>query len=85
MKSCPKTHMKIMRFLIFFHFDDSKVERKSISDLYQSFSRGRLYNQIEMLCRTFQTPILLIEFSENQSFCLQVIIVVERYMLKQQI
>jgi DNA excision repair protein ERCC-4 len=50
---------------------DVCVERKSIMDLYQSFSRGRLYNQIELLCRAFQTPILLIEFSENQSFCLQ--------------
>eukprot|EP01126_Amoeba_proteus_P018775 TRINITY_DN19547_c0_g1_i1.p1 TRINITY_DN19547_c0_g1~~TRINITY_DN19547_c0_g1_i1.p1 ORF type:complete len:290 (-),score=57.90 TRINITY_DN19547_c0_g1_i1:60-929(-) len=47
------------------------VERKSLSDLFQSFASGRLYTQIENMTRSYQVSILLIEFDENQPFCLQ--------------
>uniref|UniRef100_A0A6B2L003 ERCC4 domain-containing protein n=1 Tax=Arcella intermedia TaxID=1963864 RepID=A0A6B2L003_9EUKA len=47
------------------------IERKSISDLFQSFSSGRLYTQIEQMGRNYANPILLIEFDQNQLFCLQ--------------
>jgi DNA excision repair protein ERCC-4 len=50
---------------------DVAVERKSISDLFQSFYSGRLYNQMEAMGRAFPNPILLIEFEEHQPFCLQ--------------
>ncbi|KAH8929480.1 hypothetical protein BT69DRAFT_1311181 [Atractiella rhizophila] len=46
------------------------VERKSIPDLIQSLSSGRLYQQCELMVAHYQTPILLIEFSENKSFSL---------------
>jgi DNA excision repair protein ERCC-4 len=46
------------------------VERKSLSDLYQSFSSGRLYNQAEQMTRLFTKPILLIEFDQSQPFAL---------------
>jgi len=45
------------------------VERKSISDLIGSFQSGRLYNQAEAMSRYYKYPCLLIEFSEQQSFC----------------
>jgi len=45
------------------------VERKSISDLIGSFQSGRLYNQSEAMARYYKYPCLLIEFSEQQSFC----------------
>jgi DNA excision repair protein ERCC-4 len=47
------------------------VERKSISDLFQSFGSGRLYTQAESMCRYYKAPILLIEFDPAKSFCLQ--------------
>eukprot|EP00607_Mallomonas_marina_P005908 CAMPEP_0182425664 /NCGR_PEP_ID=MMETSP1167-20130531/12140_1 /TAXON_ID=2988 /ORGANISM="Mallomonas Sp, Strain CCMP3275" /LENGTH=423 /DNA_ID=CAMNT_0024606567 /DNA_START=1 /DNA_END=1272 /DNA_ORIENTATION=+ len=47
------------------------VERKGISDLFQSFASGRLYNQAEMMSKHYKFPCLLIEFSEDKSFCLQ--------------
>jgi len=47
------------------------VERKSISDLIQSFASGRLYNQIKSLCRYYKNPVLLIEFNEDQAFTLE--------------
>jgi len=46
------------------------VERKSIPDLFGSFSTGRLYNQIEAICRHYKQPILLIEFDRNKPFSL---------------
>lgn len=50
------------------------VERKSISDLYQSFATGRLYNQIETMVRYYKIPVLLIEFSQDKSFSFQVLL-----------
>ena len=39
------------------------VERKGISDLFQSFQSGRLYHQAESMNRYYKHPCLLIEFS----------------------
>ncbi|XP_042021263.1 DNA repair endonuclease UVH1-like isoform X2 [Salvia splendens] len=47
------------------------VERKSIQDLFMSFSSGRLYNQVEMMSRYYRIPVLLIEFSQDKSFSFQ--------------
>ncbi|XP_010919790.1 DNA repair endonuclease UVH1 isoform X1 [Elaeis guineensis] len=47
------------------------VERKSISDLFQSFASGRLYHQVETMVRYYRIPVLLIEFSQDKSFSLQ--------------
>jgi DNA excision repair protein ERCC-4 len=48
------------------------VERKSVAtgDLKSSFESGRLYKQIEQMCRHYVTVILLIEFSPRESFSL---------------
>eukprot|EP00744_Colponema_vietnamica_P029073 GILI01044528.1.p1 GENE.GILI01044528.1~~GILI01044528.1.p1 ORF type:complete len:220 (-),score=73.77 GILI01044528.1:176-835(-) len=50
---------------------DICVERKSISDLFQSFSSGHLYNQVEAMSRHYKSPVLLIEFDQAKSFSLQ--------------
>ncbi|CAM6083895.1 unnamed protein product [Calypogeia fissa] len=50
---------------------DICVERKSIADLYSSFSSGRLYHQAETMTRYYRLPVLLIEFSLDKSFSLQ--------------
>ncbi|KAF9913274.1 hypothetical protein EC991_000036 [Linnemannia zychae] len=47
------------------------VERKSISDLIQSFASGRLYTQVEAMTVHYTRPVLLIEFDEDKSFSLQ--------------
>ncbi|PIN08691.1 Structure-specific endonuclease ERCC1-XPF, catalytic component XPF/ERCC4 [Handroanthus impetiginosus] len=47
------------------------VERKSIQDLFGSFSSGRLYHQVEMMSRYYRIPVLLIEFSQDKSFSFQ--------------
>ncbi|KAH0445909.1 hypothetical protein IEQ34_025253 [Dendrobium chrysotoxum] len=47
------------------------VERKSLSDLIQSFNSGRLYTQCELMSVHYQHPILLIEFDQGKSFSLQ--------------
>ncbi|KAK1262359.1 DNA repair endonuclease UVH1 [Acorus gramineus] len=47
------------------------VERKSLSDLFQSFASGRLYNQVETMVRYYRIPVLLIEFSQDKSFSFQ--------------
>ncbi|KAH6769073.1 Restriction endonuclease [Perilla frutescens var. frutescens] len=47
------------------------VERKSIQDLFGSFSSGRLYHQAEMMSRYYRIPVLLIEFSQDKSFSFQ--------------
>ncbi|KAG0481780.1 hypothetical protein HPP92_012638 [Vanilla planifolia] len=47
------------------------VERKSISDLFQSFASGRLYHQMETMVCCYMIPILLIEFSQDKSFSFQ--------------
>lgn len=44
------------------------VERKSIQDLFTSFTSGRLYHQVEMMSRYYRIPVLLIEFSQDKSF-----------------
>lgn len=48
------------------------VERKSVSDLYQSFGSGRLYHQAETMIRYYKLPVLLVEFAQDKSFSLQV-------------
>ncbi|ETV81611.1 hypothetical protein, variant 1 [Aphanomyces astaci] len=48
------------------------VERKSISDLFGSLANGRLFNQAEMMLRHYQVPVLLIEFTPEKPFSLQV-------------
>lgn len=50
---------------------DICVERKSVSDLFQSFGTGRLYNQAETMTRYYRIPVLLIEFSQDKSFSFQ--------------
>lgn len=52
---------------------DICVERKGISDLFQSFASGRLYNQIEAMSKHYKYAVLLIEFTVEKSFSLQVI------------
>ncbi|XP_078438167.1 restriction endonuclease, type II-like superfamily protein isoform X2 [Wolffia australiana] len=47
------------------------VERKSVMDLFQSFSSGRLYHQVETMVRYYPTPVLLIEFSQDKCFSFQ--------------
>ncbi|KAF5729652.1 DNA repair endonuclease UVH1 isoform X2 [Tripterygium wilfordii] len=44
------------------------VERKSIQDLFMSFTSGRLYHQVETMVRYYRIPVLLIEFSQDKSF-----------------
>lgn len=46
------------------------VERKSVSDLVQSFSSGRLYKQVENMTRAYSQAVLLIEFDQSQPFAL---------------
>lgn len=47
------------------------VERKGISDLFQSLASGRLYNQAESMSRYYSHPCLLIEFTPDRAFSLQ--------------
>jgi len=49
---------------------DMCVERKAIPDLIQSFASGRLFSQVEAMCKYYKTPILLIEFDGNKAFAL---------------
>ena len=46
------------------------VERKAINDLVQSFQSGRLFTQMEAMCRHYEKPTLLVEFDANQPYCL---------------
>lgn len=48
------------------------IERKGISDLFQSFASGRLYNQAEAMGKYYKYPCLLIEFSPDKAFSLLV-------------
>ncbi|GAA5854347.1 hypothetical protein JCM9279_004728 [Rhodotorula babjevae] len=50
---------------------DMAVERKSIPDLIQSFTSGRLFQQCELMTAHYKEPILLIEFDEKKSFNLE--------------
>lgn len=47
------------------------VERKSVKDLIQSFSNGRLFHQCEQMTEHYPLPIVLIEFDQNKSFHLE--------------
>ncbi|KAL6703308.1 DNA repair protein RAD16 [Coniothyrium glycines] len=47
------------------------VERKSVRDLIQSFTNGRLFNQVEAMMEHYKHPMLLIEFDQNKSFTLE--------------
>lgn len=49
---------------------DICVERKSLSDLRQSFISGRLYNQAEAMSKYYKTPVLLVEFDGDKEFVL---------------
>lgn len=51
------------------------VERKSINDLIESLSNGRLYNQVNAMSRSYKYPVLLIEFDQNKPFQLNVKII----------
>eukprot|EP00981_Chlorochromonas_danica_P014258 scaffold7628_cov253-Ochromonas_danica.AAC.19 len=46
------------------------VERKGISDLFQSFASGRLYNQCEAMTKHYKYPCVLIEFQPDKPFSL---------------
>ena len=46
------------------------IERKSVTDLIQSFRNGRLFNQAETMLQHYKSPMLLIEFDQNKSFTL---------------
>ncbi|KDN53411.1 hypothetical protein K437DRAFT_265777 [Tilletiaria anomala UBC 951] len=50
---------------------DICVERKSLTDLAQSFSSGRLYTQCELMSIHYKHPMLLIEFDQDKSFSLR--------------
>ena len=52
------------------------VERKGISDLFQSFASGRLYNQARSMTKHYKYPCLLIEFSPDKPFSLIVRIII---------
>jgi len=47
---------------------DIAVERKSIPDLKGGLATGRLHRQLQVLCRSYKRPILLIEFSKDGPF-----------------
>ncbi|RCK54780.1 DNA repair protein RAD1 [Candida viswanathii] len=47
------------------------VERKAIPDLIESFKNGRLFAQCKQMRRFYDFPVLLIEFSTNESFSLE--------------
>ena len=51
--------------------NDICIERKGISDLFQSFASGRLYNQVENMFKYYTYACLLIEFSADRPFALQ--------------
>jgi len=46
------------------------VERKSVPDLYGSFASGRLHSQATAMVRSYQKPVLLIEFDASRPFAL---------------
>ena len=50
---------------------DICVERKSVSDLFQSLQSGRLYHQAEAMLKHYRFPCLLVEFTDTAPFCLQ--------------
>ncbi|KAJ3561892.1 hypothetical protein NP233_g9913 [Leucocoprinus birnbaumii] len=58
---------------------DICVERKSLTDLVQSFNSGRLYTQCELMSVHYKHPVLLIEFEEDKAFSLEVISEMKSY------
>ncbi|OLY78857.1 DNA repair protein rad16 [Smittium mucronatum] len=46
------------------------IERKSVPDLIQSLSSGRLYSQAQSMTAYYEFPVLLIEFDSSLSFSL---------------
>lgn len=44
------------------------MERKSIPDLIGSLSSGRLFTQLDAMCRVYSKPVLLIEFDRDRPF-----------------
>lgn len=48
------------------------VERKSVSDLFESLRSGRLFHQAEAMSKHYRYPSLLIEFTEKAPFCLHI-------------
>ncbi|EIN05331.1 hypothetical protein PUNSTDRAFT_54777 [Punctularia strigosozonata HHB-11173 SS5] len=58
---------------------DMCVERKSLPDLVQSFTSGRLYTQCELMSVHYKQPILLIEFEEHKSFSLETVTEMKSY------
>lgn len=50
---------------------DICVERKTVTDLIESFKSGRLANQCESMFRHYKIPVLLIEFGSDKSFSLE--------------
>lgn len=58
---------------------DICVERKSLSDLVQSFTSGRLYTQCELMSVHYKHPVLLIEFEEDKAFSLDIVSDLKKY------
>jgi DNA excision repair protein ERCC-4 len=52
---------------------DICVERKSLTDLVQSFNSGRLFTQCELMSVHYKHPVLLIEFEEDKAFSLDIV------------
>lgn len=50
---------------------DICVERKSVSDLFQSLQSGRLFHQADAMLKHYRFPCLLVEFTDTAPFCLQ--------------
>lgn len=47
------------------------VERKTVSDLVQSFANGRLFEQCANMFKFYECPILLLEFDQAKSFSME--------------
>lgn len=47
------------------------VERKTVSDLVQSFSNGRLFEQCANMFKFYECPVLLLEFDQAKSFSME--------------
>jgi DNA excision repair protein ERCC-4 len=52
--------------------DNIAIERKSVPDLYGSFTSGRLFNQAEAMCRHYSQACLMIELEESSRLSLAV-------------
>lgn len=63
---------------------DICVERKSVPDLIGSLSSGRLFTQIDAMCRACAKPVLLIEFDRDRPFHLMVLYQAHHFALCRQ-